>query len=261
MTAHNDPLIETQSGFTGRARGYPNWHSKPGLRQARHLDKVITGFIMLLGLAIALYPVLSPYFYAGVQKSYIKAYDGYIAGMTEAEKQVQWERLAVYQDQITGRKLPEAYIQGSGVVYPADYPQVLDFDGMIGYLEIPAIKTTQAIFHGIEQTTIDRALGHHPYTAFPGGGPSSNCMLLGHNDTVARRLFSNLEKIQPGDSVTIHIMDAVYRYRITDTFVVPVEEVQSFAGVQEEKELVTLMCCSSEQTETHRFLAVGERIE
>lgn len=54
-------------------------------------------------------------------------------------------------------------------------------DGLIGYVEIPAIGVKLPIYHGTEESTLDRGVGHLLGSSLPVGGTGTHCVLTGHS--------------------------------------------------------------------------------
>src|SRR5688572_25023888 len=84
----------------------------------------------------------------------------------------------------------------------------------LGRIEIAAIGLDVMILEGIEDETLDRAVGHIPGTALP--GQTGNVAIAGHRDT----FFRPLRNVQQNDEITLTTLKGTYRYRVDSTKVV-----------------------------------------
>ena len=67
----------------------------------------------------------------------------------------------------------DPFILGSGSVLPGNYKDVLNVEekeGVMGYIEIPAIDVMLPIYHGVSERVLRRGVGHMETTALPIGG-------------------------------------------------------------------------------------------
>ena len=90
---------------------------------------------------------------------------------------------------------------------------------VIGRLEAPTLHTVTTVLEGSDDATLRRASGHIEDTPLP--GETGNVGIAGHRDTV----FRPLKRAKPGDPLTLTTADRVYRYRISDTFIVDPDDV------------------------------------
>jgi len=91
--------------------------------------------------------------------------------------------------------------------------------GLIGRLEIPRARLSVIVAEGIDDRTLDRAVGHVPGTALP--GEPGNVGLVAHRDTY----FRGLEHIRWGDEVRVYAPDGLHRYRVSGMSVVGPRDV------------------------------------
>ena len=72
-------------------------------------------------------------------------------------------------------------------------------DGIMGYLEIPVLSLELPIYHGTEESTLDRGLGHLLGSSLPVGGQGTHTVITGHSGLAGKRMFSDLDQmIRPG---------------------------------------------------------------
>jgi sortase A len=107
--------------------------------------------------------------------------------------------------------------------------------GVVGKLEIPAGRISAIVAEGIDDRTLDRAIGHVPGTSLP--GEPGNVGLVAHRDTY----FRGLERVRVGDEVRIECPDGIHRYRVTRTQVVSPHAVEVLAPTP--RPALTLVTC------------------
>lgn len=126
-------------------------------------------------------------------------------------------------------------------------------------IRIPAIDVDLPIFHGTSDSVLEHGVGHLEGTALPVGGPSTHSVLTGHRGLASAELFTNLDRVDIGDTFTIEVFGEVLTYRVRETLVVEPEDTQSLL-VQPGEDLLTLVTCTPLGINTHRILVMGERV-
>lgn len=86
--------------------------------------------------------------------------------------------------------------------------------GLIGRIEIPRVSLSAIVAEGEEESTLRRAVGHLPGTAFP--GEKGNVVLAGHRETH----FRPLRQVRAGDQILVGTPDGRFEYRVVSTSVV-----------------------------------------
>lgn len=88
----------------------------------------------------------------------------------------------------------------------------------IGALSIPTIGVRTRVFEGVNEEALTDGPGHWPGT--PGFGQPGNTVLSGHRSTETRP-FLYLDRLSPGDPITITEGGRRYRYAVDDVTIVP----------------------------------------
>ena len=112
---------------------------------------------------------------------------------------------------------------------------VLDEGDLVGRIAIPRLDVDAAIYHGVDDDTLRRAVGHVPGTALPGEG--DNVGLAGHRDT----FFRGLSDTREGDLVIVETPHGERRYRVAETRVVDPDAVEVLDPTG--AETLTLVTC------------------
>lgn len=133
-------------------------------------------------------------------------------------------------------------------------------EGVIAILEIPEIELELPIYHGTEEETLAKGIGHIAGSNLPVGGESTHCLLAGHRGLPNAELFTRLNELEVGDVFVIKINGSKLSYVVCDVFVIKPEDTSKLC-VQEGRDLVSLITCTPYGINTHRLVVTGERKE
>lgn len=132
-------------------------------------------------------------------------------------------------------------------------------NGVMGYIDIPSIRTSLVIYHGISEAALQTGAGHLEFTSLPVGGVNSHCAISGHRGLVSAKLFSNLNELVEGDIFMLHILDETLTYEVDQISIVEPTETELLLPV-EGMDYCTLITCTPYGVNTHRLLVRGHRI-
>ena len=143
---------------------------------------------------------------------------------------------------------------------PEGYEECLNLgNGMMGYIRIPKIGVELPIYHGVEEDTLARGVGHLPGTALPIGGQGTHAVLTGHTGLPSARLFTDLTELQEGDLFCIFTLDEALCYQVDQIQVVLPSEGEALAP-QPGQDYCTLVTCTPYGINSHRLLVRGSRV-
>ena len=140
-----------------------------------------------------------------------------------------------------------------------DYLSQLNLNEVMATIKIPSINVNLPIYHGTENATLDKGIGHLFGTALPVGGESTHTVLTGHTGLGNATMFDQLTSVKVGDVFYIETAGRHLKYEVTDIRVVLPTETESLNKV-EGKDLATLITCTPYGINTHRLLVTGERV-
>lgn len=142
------------------------------------------------------------------------------------------------------------------------YYETLDVTGtgIMGYITIPKLDVKLPIYHGVEDTVLQTAVGHMEGSSLPVGGESSHALLSGHRGLPSAKLFTQLDKMDVGDVFYLTVLNETYTYRVDQVKTVLPTEVEHLYIV-DGRDLVTLITCTPYGVNTHRLLVRGERVD
>lgn len=130
-------------------------------------------------------------------------------------------------------------------------------ESIIGVLSIPKIDLKVAVQEGTDMETLKYAVGHFKETSMP--GEDGNFALAGHRAYTYNKFFSNLDKIEIGDSIEVLNNDGVHTYKVISSEVVEPEQVEVLDSNLNEK-TITLITCTPKFIGSHRLVIKGELI-
>ena len=228
-----------------------SWLKKNGLT-------LILLLTLLIGAGLIAYPSFANWWNSFHQSRAVASYAETVANMNTEE----YERI-ISKAQAYNRKLSR-----SGILWTLDedeekeYKEQLDIgtSGIMGYIDIPKIDVMLPIYHGIEESILQVAVGHIPGTSLPVGGKGSHCVVSGHRGLPSARLFTDIDKLVEGDSFTITVLNKTLTYEVDQIRTVLPTDLSDLQ-IEKGKDYVTLVTCTPYGINTHRLLVRGHRIE
>lgn len=214
--------------------------------------------ILLAGLSLLLYPAASNYWNSFHQTRAIAVYWEEVANMDTETYDRLWQEANAYNASLLTRS--NAYLLSGE--QKAEYARLLDVSGqgIMGYIEIPEINVSLPIYHGTEDSVLQVAVGHLDWTSLPVGGESSHCVLSGHRGLPSAKLFTNLDKLQEGDTFALRVLDEILTYEVDQILIVEPQDTDALE-IEEGKDYCTLVTCTPYGINTHRLLVRGHRMD
>lgn len=147
-------------------------------------------------------------------------------------------------------------------VYPFAYQNTVEYSNekMIAILEIPEIDLELPIYRGTEEETLQKGVGHISESDLPVGGESTHSLLAGHRGLPNALLFTRLNELEVGDEFVINLSGIRHIYVVCEILVIKPEDTSGL-GVQEGRDLISLITCTPYGINTHRLVVTGERKE
>lgn len=221
--------------------------------------KIITILLLLTGIGVIAYPYLSNYLN---QKNSSRAIDSYSEAVDELSKEEvekQWRRAEIYNENLIGQPAHDPFIPGSGIVMPQNYYEVLNLQGIMGRVEIPAINVDLPIYHGTSEKVLKKAVGHLEGSTMPIGGQGTHAVLTGHTGLTHAKLFTDLVDVVEGDQFYLTILGRTLAYQVDQIKVIKPEHTEDLKIVSGQ-DYCTLMTCTPYGINSHRLLVRGKRI-
>ena len=226
------------------------------------LPTLLIIFVFLAGIAVFLYPTVSNYLY---KKNSSKAITSHAENLSKLSPEViaeEKEAVRRYNKSLFENAVvltdpfdPDAYPITDG-----EYTELLAFDDVMAYIEIPAIGVYLPIYHGTEEETLLIGVGHLENTSLPAGGESTHAVLSAHCGLPSARLFTDLNLLKEGSLFRIHVLDEILTYQVYEIETVNPDDSSSLF-IKEGEDIATLITCTPYGKNTHRLLVHGKRIE
>ena len=189
----------------------------------KHLTTALLCLLFLTGVGLIAYPSFSDWWNSFHQSRAIMSYAEAVSGMENAE----YDRL-IGEAEEYNRTLSRTGIQWRMTEEQKEnYRQELSFNstGVMGYIDIPKIRVSLPVYHGIDENVLQTSIGHIEGTSLPVGGEGSHCVLSGHRGLPSARLFTDLDRLQPGDTWTITVLNETLTYECDQILVVLPEDI------------------------------------
>lgn len=131
--------------------------------------------------------------------------------------------------------------------------------GFMGRVQYDGLDIDLPIYHGTDDETLLKGVGHLEGTSLPVGGEGTRSVLTAHRGLPTATLFNELNRGEVGDVFTVSVLDEVLVYEVIDTQVVEPHETESVLA-EPGRDLLTLVTCTPLGVNSHRILVTGERI-
>lgn len=211
----------------------------------------------LICLAMLLYPVVAS-FWNHYRSS--KTMTNYETTVKEADTSViddMWAKAEAYNEELA--RTAKYVITQTEYEKDPTYEQLLDTNGLMGYIEIPCIDVEEGIYHYSSDDVLQKGIGHIHGSSLPVGGKSTHAVLTGHCGLPTQKYFTDLDKMKKGDRFYLHILNQTLAYQV-DQIQVALPEDVDLLQIEPDRDLVTLVTCTPYGVNSHRLLVTGHRI-
>ena len=221
---------------------------------------ICTVLLFLAALCLTLYPLISNYVNQKYASQIHTAYQEVMEQVDDSDL-LKAKELANEYNRALVPGATDAYSQEGLQAASADYGSQLNLagNGIMGYVEIPKISVNLPIYHGTENDSLERGIGHLLGSSLPIGGESTHSILSGHSGMATQKMFTDLEQLIIGDVFYLHVLDETLAYQVVEiNTVLPYDT--SLLGIAPGEDLCTLVTCTPYGVNTHRLLVRGSRI-
>lgn len=222
----------------------------------KNIPAIAIGCILLLGVCVLLYPVVSAMLAKQAQTAVISKYCTTVKSMTGSEIAKMKADAQKYNESLYGAVLADPFSGGKNL--GSAYGKLLNVGEVIGYLEIPKISVYLPIYHGTTEEILQKGIGHLENTSLPIGGKNTHAVLSGHRGLPSATLLTDLDQLGKGDKFYIHVLDEVLAYEVDQVKVVEPQNTSDLT-IRQGKDYVTLVTCTPYGINTQRLLVRGER--
>ena len=217
--------------------------------------------LFVVSLGVILYPLIANYL-SEKNRSLIETQ--YIEAIEQMDTSALDEARAEAEEyNKTLVTIPEKPFTKDALIKAAEsYDTLLNVreDGLMGYVEIPAIGVNLPIYHGTEESTLDRGVGHLLGSSLPVGGTATHCVLTGHSGLAGQKMFSDLNLLKESDIFFLRVLGQTLAYKVVEIYTVLPEDTGKLT-IDAGRDLCTLVTCTPYGVNSHRLLLRGERTE
>ena len=223
----------------------------------------IAALAFLIALGITLYPMISTWYNERHQAEVHIHYQEKVE-QVDNTKLIEAKELAVAYNQtiLPGAQDEDSFSKEALLSASENYGSLLNLagDGIMGYVEIPTIGVTLPIYHGTNNSTLERGVGHLLGSSLPVGGESTHSVLTAHSGMASQKMFSDLDRLKKGDIFFLDVLGEKLAYQVDQIkTVLPYDT--TFLQTEIGNDLCTLVTCTPFGVNTHRLLVRGTRIE
>lgn len=258
-------------------KGGGRWHKDSGKKRPRHagrgwwrmdVSRLLTALIVMMavfGAGIMLYPTFADLYNRAHASQTISGYNEAVEQQTREKREEIWNGAEEYNEALAARTIAEGGTINFWQIsddWHEQYQNALkvEDEGLMGYVSIPEIDVYLPIGHGVGEKVLQMGVGHLEGSSLPVGGESTHSVITGHTGLPSAKLFTDLDKLEKGDTFQLVILNETLTYEVSDIQVVLPTDVGSLK-IEEGKDLCTLLTCTPYGINDHRLLVTGQRVE
>lgn len=223
----------------------------------KHKTVIFLTIGFLVGVCVLLYPALSDFWNSKTQSRAITNYESVLENLKPEDYAAMFEKAHAYNQALYETDFPLL-----------DYSQVtgyydtlrLEDNEMIGYLKIDRIGVELPVYHGTSAEVLNNGVGHLEGSSLPVGGENTHCVMSAHRGLPSAKLFTDLDRLEKGDTFQIIVLNQVLTYQVDFITVIEPTDI-SHLNIIEGGDYCTLFTCTPYGINTHRLLVRGVRIE
>ena len=223
----------------------------------RNVITLILLGIMVVGVGLIAYPSVADWWNSYHQTRAVASYASVVAEMSHDDYDRILNDATAYN-----KRLVE-----SGVLWRLNEEEQREYDsllnvtnsGIMGYIDISKIHVQLPIYHGTDDAILQVAVGHITGSSLPVGGETSHCIISGHRGLPSAKLFTDIDKLIPGDTWTINVLDQTLTYEVDQIRVVLPTDLTDLQ-MENGKDYCTLVTCTPYGVNSHRLLVRGHRV-
>ena len=218
---------------------------------------ILLVLMLFIGVCVLLYPSVSQYWNSKTQTRAVENYHEILAAIKGEDYTAYFEEADQYNQDLHALNFP---LTDYGAL--ENYEDVLNISGsgIMGVVTIPKLGVELPIYHSIRSEVLNIACGHMEGTSLPVGGESTHCVLSAHRGLPHAKLFTELDKMEVGDTFQLTVIDRTLTYQVDQIKVVRPDEIND-VQIVDGKDYCTLLTCTPYGINSHRLLVRGHRIE
>ncbi|MCI8367099.1 MAG: class C sortase [Eggerthellaceae bacterium] len=223
----------------------------------KHLSTILVALALVAGVCLMAYPTVSDWWNSFHQSRAVASYTDAVSQLDTETYEKLWTDAEAYNQALAGRDTSFVLDDEERVEYEAQLN--VEGNGVMAFLEIPVINVSLPIYHGVEESVLQIAIGHIEGTSLPVGGESTHVVVSGHRGLPSARLLTDLDKVVEGDLFMLRTLNETLTYEVDQIRIVEPAEVDEIEIIPGE-DLCTLVTCTPYGVNSHRLLVRGHRV-
>lgn len=223
----------------------------------RRASNVVLIVLLVAGFSLLLYPTVSNLWNSMNMSKAIVDYSEEVSELDTEQYVAFWERAERYNQELA--QDPDRFEMNNSE--RADYESQLRVSdtGIMGSIDIPSLGVSMPIYHGTEESVLQVGAGHIEGSSLPTGGKGTHCALSGHRGLPSSKLFTDLDKLEVGDTFVLNVLDRTMTYEVDQILTVDPYDMEPLA-IDPQQDYCTLVTCTPYGINTHRLLVRGHRV-
>lgn len=227
------------------------------IKKKKDKTTILIVLVLLVGIGLIAYPSFSNYWNMLHQSRAIVDYQEAVDNNSDEKNQEMLAEAEAYNEKLAQQSLNLNLSDEE----KEEYDRILDVTGtgIMGYISIESLDIDLPIYHDTTESVLQIAVGHLAGTSLPIGGNNTHSVLTGHTGLPSARLFTDIDKLKKKDTFQITVLNKTITYEVDDIRTVLPDEINTL-GIEQDKDLCTLVTCTPYGINTHRLLVTGHRI-
>lgn len=230
-------------------------------KQGKKKNLTLPAILVILGMLVMLYPVVSTMLNNYGTTRAAEEYAKLEKAVPQETKDALWDNAHRYNEERTQGPLLDPWLEHIDADNPeyAAYLDQLNATDAMARLIIPKTETDLPIYHGTDESTLQKGLGHLFGSDLPVGGEGTHSIITGHTGLTNATMFDNLKDIKENDVFYVQVAGHKMKYQVDQIKVVLPTETDGLKA-QEGKDLITLITCTPYGINSHRLLVRGHQV-
>ena len=218
---------------------------------------ILLVLMLFVGVCGLLYPSVSQYWNTKTQSRAVANYRDILASIKPEDYAAYFDAAYQYNKDLAALNAPLINYKQL-----TNYNETLDVSGsgVMGFITIAKLGVELPIYHSVSSEVLNIACGHVEGSSLPVGGESTHSVLSAHRGLPHAKLFTDLDKMEVGDTFVITVLNQTLTYQVDQIKVVRPNESQDIQIVAGE-DYCTLLTCTPYGINSHRLLVRGTRVE
>ncbi|MDF1479313.1 class C sortase [Leifsonia sp. H3M29-4] len=224
--------------------------------------------VATLGVGVMVYPSAASWFSSIVHHDEVAGYVQSVESLPATDGQSLLDDATAYNEALPDGPIRDPFVlnvqgeqtaigEGSDAYFQA---LVVPGTDVMARIRIPSIGVDLPIYHGTDDATLARGIGHIFGSALPVGGDGTHAVLTGHNGFAQATLFDDIDELDDGDLIIIKVLGRDLYYEVDQQLTVLPNETDELRKVPGH-DYLTLVTCTPTGVNTHRLLVRAERVD